>query len=125
MTRIGQRAQQLRQIRECPVLTRRVARSSCYAWLAAAKTRAARTAADETLAHAITVIHVASRGIHGVPLVHAELPRLGRVVNRKRVARLMHDHGIQGAHRRRLQSLTQLDKKARPAPDLIGRDFHA
>ncbi|MFD5110294.1 IS3 family transposase [Streptomyces cinereoruber] len=102
-----------------------VARSSFYAWLAAARTRAARKAADEALAHEITVIHVASRHTYGVPRIHAEPRRLGRRVNRKRVARLMHEHGIQGAHRRRRRSLTRPDKKAKPAPDLIGRDFHA
>lgn len=103
----------------------KVARSSFYAWLAAAKARSARRAADEALAHEITVIHVASRGTYGVPRIHAELRRLGRGVNRKRVARVMREHGIQGAHRRRRRSLTRPDKKARPAPDLINRDFHA
>ncbi|MCX5207654.1 IS3 family transposase [Streptomyces sp. NBC_00237] len=104
---------------------RKVARSSFYAWLAAARTRSARKAADEALAHEITVIHVASRHTYGVPRIHAELRCLGRRVNRKRVARLMREHGIQGAHRRRRRSLTRPDKKAKPAPDLIGRDFHA
>ncbi|MGD3112786.1 DDE-type integrase/transposase/recombinase, partial [Streptomyces sp. YGL11-2] len=37
----------------------------------------------------------------------------------------MREHGIQGAHRRRRRSLTRPDKKTKPAPDLIGRDFHA
>lgn len=102
-----------------------VARSSFCAWLAASKTRAARQAADEALAHEIIVIHVASRLTYGVPRIHAELRRLGRRVNRKRVARLMREHGIQGAHRRRRRSLTQPDKKAKPAPDLISRGFRA
>ncbi|EFE72026.1 integrase [Streptomyces viridosporus ATCC 14672] len=102
-----------------------VARSSFYAWQAAAKARAARQAADEALAHEITVIYVASRHTYGLPRIHAELRRLGRAVNRKRVARVMRERGIQGAHRRRRRSLTRPDKKARPAPDLIGRDFHA
>ncbi|MFC9285844.1 IS3 family transposase [Streptomyces sp. NPDC057052] len=62
---------------------------------------------------------------YGVPRIHAELRRLGRCVNRKHVARLMHEHGIQGAHRRRRRSLTRPDRKAKPAPDLIRRDFHA
>ncbi|MGA5135446.1 IS3 family transposase [Streptomyces olivoreticuli] len=87
-----------------------------------------RKAADEALAHEITVIHLGSRGTYGVPRIHAELCRLGRRVNRKRVARLMREHGIQGAHRRRRRrrrSLTRPDKKAKPALDLIGRDFHA
>ncbi|MFE4679636.1 IS3 family transposase [Streptomyces sp. NPDC056728] len=103
----------------------KVARSSFYAWLAAARTRSVRKAADEALVHEITVIHVGSRQTYGVPRVHAALRRLGRRVNRKRVARLMREHGIQGAHRRRRRSLTRPDKKAKPAPDLIGRDFHA
>ncbi|MFF1651165.1 IS3 family transposase [Streptomyces sp. NPDC058240] len=103
----------------------KVARSSFYAWLAAGKNRALRQAAEEALAHEITVIHLASRKTYGVPRIHAELRRLGRYVNRKRIARLMRDRGIQGAHRRKRRSLTRPDKKARPAPDLIGRDFHA
>ncbi|MDV9200519.1 IS3 family transposase [Streptomyces sp. Wh19] len=103
----------------------KVARSSFYAWLAAAKARAARKAADQDLVHEITVIHVASRHIYGVPRIHAELRRLGRAVNRKRVARLMREHCVQGVTRRKRRSLTRPDKKARPAPDLIGRDFHA
>ncbi|MEV1087114.1 IS3 family transposase [Streptomyces microflavus] len=102
----------------------KVARFSFYAWLAAATNRAARKAAGEALAHEITVIHVASRHTYGVPRIHAELRRPGRCVNRKRVARLMREHGMQGAHRRRRRSLTRPDKKAKPAPDLIGRDFH-
>ncbi|MGW7412735.1 IS3 family transposase [Streptomyces sp. NPDC054863] len=73
-----------------------MARSSFHAWLAAAKTRAARKAADHALAHEITVIHAASRQTYGAPRIHAELRRLGRALNRKRVARLMREHGIQG-----------------------------
>ncbi|MGW9453330.1 IS3 family transposase [Streptomyces sp. NPDC055632] len=103
----------------------KVARSSFYAWLAAAKSRASRLAADEALVHEIAVIHVASRQTYGVPRIHAELRRLGRCVNRKRIARLMREHGIQGAHRRKRRSLTRPDRKAKPAPDIIGRDFHA
>ncbi|MFJ8388890.1 IS3 family transposase [Streptomyces sp. NPDC094438] len=102
-----------------------VARSSFRAWLAASKTRAARQATDEALSHEIAVIHVASRHTYGVPRIHAELRRLSRRVNAKRVAGLMREHGIQGAHRRRRRSLTQPDKRAKPAPDLISRDFHA
>ncbi|WP_221361723.1 IS3 family transposase, partial [Streptomyces beigongshangae] len=91
-----------------------MARSSFYAWSSAAQTRAARKAADDALAHEITVIHVASRETYGVPRIHAELRRLGRRVNRKRIARLMRERGIQGAHRRKRRSLTRPDKKARP-----------
>ncbi|MFF3390130.1 IS3 family transposase [Streptomyces sp. NPDC002669] len=99
----------------------KVARSSFHAWLATAKNRAARRAADQTLVQ----IHVGSRQTCGVPRVHAELRRPGRRVNRKRAARLMREHGIQGVTRRKRRSPTRPDRKARPAPDLIGRDFHA
>lgn len=37
----------------------------------------------------------------------------------------MHERGIRGVTRRKRRSLTRPDKKARPAPDLTGRDFHA
>ncbi|WP_079658111.1 IS3 family transposase [Streptomyces sp. 3214.6] len=78
------------------------------------------------LVHEITVIHVASKKTYGVPRVTAELRRRGRLVNRKRVERLMREHGIAGHSRRTgRRSFTRADRKAAPAPDLIGRDFTA
>ncbi|MFD8387290.1 IS3 family transposase [Streptomyces sp. NPDC059679] len=102
-----------------------VIRSSFYAWLEAEQDRQARDRADEALAHEITLIHLASKGAYGVPRVHAGLRRLGRAVNRKRVERIMREHGITGVTRRRRRSLTRPDRQARPTPDLIGRDFTA
>ncbi|MFE2595476.1 IS3 family transposase [Streptomyces sp. NPDC059396] len=96
-----------------------------YAWREGEAARHARQAADDALAHEITVLHVASRRTYGVPRIHAELRRLGRQVNRKRIARVMRERDIRGVTRRRRRSLTRPDKKAKPAPDLIGRDFHA
>ncbi|MGW2395634.1 IS3 family transposase [Kitasatospora sp. NPDC001664] len=46
-------------------------------------------------------------------------------MNHKRVERLMRERGIAGITRRRRRSLTRPDHQARPAPDLIGRDFAA
>ncbi|WP_371129967.1 IS3 family transposase [Streptomyces sp. 2231.1] len=43
--------------------------------------RRARQAADDGLAHEITVLHLASRKTYGVLRIHAELRRLGRRVN--------------------------------------------
>ncbi|MEU1948186.1 IS3 family transposase, partial [Streptomyces sp. NPDC020125] len=102
-----------------------VVRSSFYAWLEAEQDRRARQRADEALAHEITLIHLAPNGAYGVPRVHAELRRLGRAVNRKRVERIMRQRRITGVTRRRRRSLTRPDRQARPAPDLIGRDFTA
>ncbi|MFF4283673.1 IS3 family transposase [Streptomyces kronopolitis] len=103
----------------------KIARSSYYAWCEGEAARQARRAADDALAHEITVLHIASRKTYGVPRIHAELRRLGRPVNRKRIARFMRQAGIRGVTRRKRRSLTRADKQARPAPDLIGRDFHA
>ncbi|PNG20562.1 IS3 family transposase [Streptomyces cahuitamycinicus] len=103
----------------------KVARSSFYAWVAGEPARAARRAADDALAHEITVLHIASRCTYGVPRIHAELRRLDRRVNRKRVERIMRERDIAGVTRRKRRSLTRPAKRAVPAADLIGRDFTA
>ena len=57
---------------------------------------------NEELAKLIAAIHEESRGTYGWPRVHAELVLgLGRQVNRKRVARLMRQAGLQGIYRRK------------------------
>ncbi|WP_327286696.1 MULTISPECIES: IS3 family transposase [unclassified Streptomyces] len=53
----------------------KVNRSSFYAWRDGAEARADRRAAEEALAHGITVIHIASRCTYGAPRIHAELRR--------------------------------------------------
>ncbi|QKW18110.1 IS3 family transposase [Kitasatospora sp. NA04385] len=102
-----------------------VPRSCFYAWAEGEEARRACRRADDALAHEIRVVHLTSRSDHGVPGVHAELRRLGHGVNRKRVERLMREHGITGATRRCRRSPTRPDSQVRPAPDLIGRDFTA
>ncbi|MFD9390444.1 IS3 family transposase [Streptomyces sp. NPDC060000] len=74
----------------------KVARSSFYVWMAGEQARAARRAADDALAHEITVLHIASRCTYGVPRIHAELRRLDRRVNRKRVERITRERDITG-----------------------------
>ncbi|MFJ6637050.1 IS3 family transposase [Streptomyces sp. NPDC091376] len=101
----------------CRVL--KVARSSYYAWCDGEAVRRAREAADDTLGHEITVLHIASRHTYGVPRLHAELRRLGRRVNRKRVARVIRERDIRGVTRRKRRSLTRPDAKAKPAPGLM------
>jgi hypothetical protein len=98
-------------------------RSTYYAHCAA---RPARRVRDrELLVGEIRVLHAGSRGAYGVPRVHAALVRAGRPVNRKRVERLMREHGIEGVTRRRRRGLTRQEKRAVFAVDLIGRDFTA
>jgi transposase InsO family protein len=104
-----------------------VTRSSFYAWLAAAPARAARAAADAALAKRIRAIHDADNTV-GAPRVTPELndgAAPGDRVNRKRVARVMREHGIRGYTRRRRVRTTIPEQSAATVPDLLGRDFTA
>src|SRR5829696_3312859 len=99
-----------------------VARAGYYAW--ASRPLSARTVADQALTEQIREIHARSRGTYGAPRVHAELRLALQVrVGRKRVARIMCEHGLQGVHRRRRGGLTRRDPAATPAPDLVQRRF--
>lgn len=73
----------------------------------------------------IRVLHAGSRGAYGAPRIHAALRRAGRVVNSKKIERLMRKHRIVGITRRRRRGLTRQAKRAVFAFDLIGRDFTA
>jgi transposase InsO family protein len=104
-----------------------VARSSFYAWLAAAPARAVRMSADAALAQRIRAIHSQDRA-QGVPRITAELndgadPTTR--VNHKRVARIMRQEQIAGLRLRRRVRTTIPDPAEQTAPDLLGRDFTA
>lgn len=85
----------------------------------------ARAVEDAQLSTKIHVIHDESRGTYGVPRVHAELAANGVRIGRKRVARLMRLENLEGVSRRRKTLTTVRDRDARPAPDLVERDFTA
>ena len=86
----------------------------------------AHAVADAALLKRIRTIHAGSRETYGAPRVHAELRAGGEKHGRKRIARLMHAAGLIGASRRRGSIVTtRRDKEARPAPDLVDRDFTA
>ena len=57
--------------------------------------------------------------------MYAELRDDGWQVNHKRVRRLMRRNGLQGATRRKKWRTTKRDRDARPAPDLVERNFKA
>ena len=86
----------------------------------------ARSVADAALLKRIRTVHVGSRRTYGAPRVHADLRAAGERHGRKRIARLMREAGLVGAsHRRGGPVTTRRDKAARPAPDLVDRDFAA
>ena len=100
-----------------------VSRSGYYAWRARGAGRRAR--ADERLQVEIAAAHAASRGTYGAPRIRADLAARGIRTSRKRVGRLMRALGIRGVSRRRRVRTTIRDAQARPAPDLVDRNFVA
>ena len=83
----------------------------------------ARAVENERLAKRMREIHVLSRETYGRPRMYAELRDDGWLVNHKRVGRLMSQEGLQGASRRKKWRTTKRAKDARPAPDLVERNF--
>ena len=73
----------------------------------------------------IAEIHRRSRATYGAPRIHAELKEQGLRVGCKRVARLMHAAQLKGVSRRNWIITTVRDREARPAPDLVERNFTA
>jgi hypothetical protein len=99
-----------------------VKRSGFYAW----KSRPAspRQLANEALLVEIREIHETSRRTYGAPRVCGQLRRRGHHVGHNRVAKLMADNGLVGAHARR-----KFRKGRHPAivpgADMLQRDFTA
>ena len=101
-----------------------VSRAGYYAWTS--RPSSAHAKADAVLLERIRTAHARSRETYGAPRVHAELRAGGERHGRKRIARLMRRAGFVGAsHRRGGPVTTRRDREARPAPDLVDRDFSA
>jgi len=100
-----------------------VSPSGYYAWRK--RPLSIRARADVKLSAEIQAVHRESRGTYGVPRIHAELGERAIHVGRKRVARLMRDARLHGVSRRKQFRTTVRDESARPAPDLVDRQFTA
>jgi putative transposase len=73
----------------------------------------------------VSKIHQRSDATYGAPRIHAELRAEGIKVGRKRVARLLKRAGLVGVSRRKWIHTTVRARSARPAPDLVERNFGA
>ena len=101
-----------------------VSTSGYYAWRKRPPSKRAQE--NEKLTELIHDVHDWSRGTYGSPRIHAELRETHELgVSENRVARLMRKAGIRGVTRRRFVTTTKRAKNARPAPDLVDRDFSA
>lgn len=111
--------------RLCQVID--VARSSYYAWAAAAPTRQRRAEADARLLDRIRAVH-STDTTQGRPRITAELNDgvpAGKRVNHKRIGRVMAAHGIEGLRLRRRHRTTIAEPSDTMYPDLLNRDFTA
>jgi putative transposase len=101
-----------------------VSTSGFYAWRV--RPPSVRALADGDLTEVIREVHARSRETYGYRRIRAELVDTHAMsVGRHRVARLMRKTGIHGVTRRKFCRTTRRDEHARPAPDLLKRDFTA
>jgi putative transposase len=105
----------------CRVLD--VSASGSYAWVSRRPSR--RAVEDGRLLPQIRAFHRASRGTYGAPRLHRDLREAGVHIGRKRVARLLKHAGLRGVTRRNWITTTVRARRARPAPDLVQRQFAA
>ena len=105
----------------CRVLA--VSASGYYEWRKRRPSR--RTIDDQRLLEQIRIYHRASRGTYGAPRIQRDLREAGLRVSRKRVARLLKAAGLRGVSRRKWITTTVRAPHARPAPDLVQRQFTA
>ena len=102
----------------------RVSRSGYYAWLNRPPSR--RVLEDESILELIVKYHQLSDGVYGARRIHEDLVQEeGLSIGLNRVARLMRLAGLQGVSRRRGPRTTTRSKLAKPAPDLVDRNFNA
>jgi putative transposase len=104
----------------CRVL--QVSRSGFYDWQS--RPPSDREVTDRLLAAEIEAIWECSARTYGAPRVHAWLRRQGYRVARKRVARIMREHGWAGVMGRIRMRTTRRDKNAASSPDLVARGFN-
>jgi len=98
--------------------------SGYYAWRS--RPLCPRQQADAVLLPEIRAAYQAGRGLYGSPRIHAALRQQGRRCSRKRVARLLRQHGIRSRRRPKRRVRTTDSPHNRPvAANLLQRDFSA
>ncbi len=84
-----------------------------------------RQVADDALTDRIANNHEASKSTYGAPRIHAELAEESIHVGRKSIERMMNAKDLRGVSRRKYVVTTERDPRARPARDLVDRNFYA
>jgi putative transposase len=100
-----------------------VSSSGYYAWRKRRPSQ--RELTDHRLLTAIQEAHRKSRSRYGARRIRAALTAQGYRCSRKRVARLMNEHGIEAKRRRRHRITTQSRHNKPVAPNRLNREFSA
>ena len=98
-----------------------VSESGYYAWRK--RPTCQRKREDALIVAQIRQIFLSHREVYGSPRVHAELKEQGVHCARKRIARLMREHGITPKRKRRRVVTTNSQHENPVAPHLLQRDF--
>lgn len=99
-----------------------VSSAGYYAWRRRT-TPSQRMIADEILMRSVRIVFKANHKRYGSPRVHRELREQGCRVGKKRVARLMRQHGLVARKRRRFVRTTNSNHAGPIAPNLLERKF--
>jgi putative transposase len=104
----------------CQVLG--VSRAAFYEWKSEREPK--RKSRDQSLVVHIKAAWRRGRKNYGSPRVTRELKAEGHAIGRRRVARLMREHGLKGAPNKRFRGSTTDSKHLAPvAPNLVNREF--
>lgn len=100
-----------------------VSQSWFFKWHGRPPTRAEQRRAEVNAA--VKAAFEASKGTYGSPRIHRDLVEDGWRVSEKTVAKSMAGQHLVARSKKRRKGLTRPDKRKRPFPDLVKRDFTA
>ena len=103
----------------CRVMS--VSRSGFYEWLSRPESK--RSQQDQALKANIRVLHEKSRQNYGERRIKDDLADQGKVVSRRRIARLMKEEGLVCKTKRKFKATTDSKHNKPVADNLLKRDF--
>ena len=105
--------------RMCKLLN--VSRSGYHAWIKRPESRRSRE--NRALEAKIRVLHAASHGIYGAPMIHQDLTDEGIRCSKNRVGRIMRKAGIQSRTKKKFKATTNSRHNFPVAPNLLNQKF--
>jgi len=100
-----------------------VSRSGYYKFIV--RSPSDRIQENERLLSKIKKSYQDSRKTYGSPRVYSELRASGETCSRKRIARIMKEHGMAAKMKKRFKITTKSNPKEKPAPNLLNQCFVA